>query len=71
VSTQTDIDDATASLKAAVAAYIAAGGNGFVVAQWLVSQIKQSDPAVARALDQTIGRFVAEVPDRRAFATIG
>lgn len=71
MSTQTDVDDAMSSLKAAIAGYTAAGGSGFTLAQWLVSQIKQSDPAVARALDNTINRFVAEAPDRRPFAAIG
>jgi hypothetical protein len=71
MTVQADVDTAMASLKTAIAAYTAAGGSGSLLAQWLVSQIKQSDPAVARALDQTISRFVAEAPDRRSFAAIG
>lgn len=42
-------------------------GTGFTLAQWMVSQIKQSDPAVARALDNTMNRFVAEAPDPTLF----
>jgi len=71
MSIQTDIDDAMASLKTAIRAYTSASGNGFVLAQWLMNQLKQCDPVVARALDQTVSRFVAEAPDRRLFATIG
>lgn len=71
MTTQSDIDSAMVSLRAAIAAYTAAGGSGFTLAQWLISQIKQSDPAIARALDNTINRFVAEAPDRRSFAAIG
>jgi hypothetical protein len=71
MTVQTDIDSAVSTLKTAISAYTAAGGSGALLAQWLVSQIKQSDPAVGRALDQTISRFVAEAPDRRSFAAIG
>ena len=71
MSVQTDVDSAVSTLKTAISAYTAAGGNASMLAQWLVSQIKQSDPAVARALDSTISRFVAEQPDRRSFAAIG
>ena len=70
MSTQTDVDDAMTSLKAAISAYVASNGNGYNLAMWIVNQVKQSDPAVARALDNGVTRFVAEVPDRRAFTTI-
>lgn len=71
MSTSNDVDDAMADLRAAITAYTSAGGEGFKLAQWLISQVKQSDPAVARALDNSITRFVAETPDRRPFATMG
>jgi hypothetical protein len=72
MSTETDnIDTAIGSLKTAIAAYTTAGGNGFTLAQWLISQIRQSDPAVALALQNNITRFIAEAPDRRTFASIG
>jgi hypothetical protein len=71
MSVTSDIDDAMGSMKTAISSYATAGGNGFTLAQWLISQIKQSDPAVALALQNNITRFIAEAPDRRTFASIG
>jgi hypothetical protein len=71
MTVQTDIDSAFATLKTAIAAYTLANGNQVVLASWLVSQIKQSDPGLARALDGNITRFVANPPDTRAFASVG
>lgn len=71
MSTQTDVDDAMTSLKAAISAHVAANGNGYNLAMWIVNQVRQSDPSIARALDNGVTRFVAEAPDRRSFATIG
>jgi len=71
MSAQTDVDDAMTSLKAAMAAYVAANGNSYNLAMWILGQIKQSDPAIARALDSGVTRFVAEAPDRRLFSSIG
>jgi hypothetical protein len=71
MSIQSDIDAAMASLKIAIAAYTASAGNQTVLAGWLVSQIKQSDPGVARALDNSALRMVANAPDARSFVTIG
>jgi hypothetical protein len=71
MTVQTDIDSAVATLQSAVAAYAAANGNQVVLASWLISQIKQSDPGVARALDTGITRMVANAPDARSFASIG
>ncbi|MBR1156671.1 hypothetical protein [Bradyrhizobium sp. JYMT SZCCT0428] len=71
MSTQTDVDDAMMSLKAAISAYVAVNGNGYNLAMWIVNQVRQSDPSIARALDSGVTRFVAEAPDRRSFATIG
>ena len=71
MSVQSDIDTAMGSLKTAIAAYTASAGNQVVLASWLVSQIKQSDPGVARALDNGITRMVANPPDARSFASIG
>jgi hypothetical protein len=71
MTVQTDIDSAFATLKSAIAAYTLADGNQVVLASWLVSQIKQSDPGVARALDTGITRMVSNAPDARTFASIG
>ena len=71
MTVQTDIDSAVATLQSAIAAYTLANGNQVVLASWLVSQIKQSDPGVARALDNGITRMVANPPDARSFASIG
>ena len=71
MTVQTDIDSAVATLQSAVAAYAAANGNQVVLASWLISQIKQSDPGVARALDTGITRMVANAPDARSFASVG
>jgi hypothetical protein len=71
MSVQSDLDTAMGSLKTAIAAYTASAGNQLVLASWLVSQIKQSDPGVARALDNGITRMVANPPDARSFASIG
>jgi hypothetical protein len=66
-----DIDDAVATLKAAISAYTAAGGNGTTLAQWLISQLRLSDQKVALALQNNITRYIAEAPDRRSFASMG
>jgi hypothetical protein len=66
-----DVDTSVSSLCSAIQSYTASGGSGALLAQWLISQIKQSDPAVARALDNGITRMVANAPDVRAFASIG
>jgi hypothetical protein len=71
MSVQSDIDTAMGSLKTAIAAYAAAAGNQVVLASWLISQIKQSDHGVARALDNGITRMVANAPDARTFASVG
>jgi hypothetical protein len=71
VTVQTDIDTTMATLKTAIAAYTASAGNQVVLASWLVSQIKQSDPGVARALDNSALRMVGNAPETRSFATVG
>jgi hypothetical protein len=70
-TTAQDIDSAMSSLKTAIASYATANGNQVVLASWLVSQLKQSDAGVARALDTGITRMVANAPDARTFASIG
>jgi hypothetical protein len=59
------------SLRSAISAYTASAGNQTVLASWLVSQIKQSDPGIARALDNGALRMVGNAPDTRAFASVG
>jgi hypothetical protein len=71
MTVQSDIDTAMGSLKTAITAYTASAGNQVVLASWLISQIKQSDQGVARALDTGITRMVANAPDARTFASIG
>jgi hypothetical protein len=71
MTVQTDIDTAWGTLKTAIAAYTLADGNQVVLAGWLISQLKQSDPGMARALDGNITRFVSNPPDTRAFASVG
>jgi hypothetical protein len=71
MSVASDIDTAMGSLKTAIAAYTASAGNQVVLASWLVSQIKQSDPGVARALDNGALRMVGNAPDARTFASVG
>jgi hypothetical protein len=71
MTVQTDIDTAMATLKTAIAAYTASAGNQTVLASWLVSQIKQSDSGVARALDNGALRMVGNAPDMRAVASVG
>jgi hypothetical protein len=71
MTVQTDIDAAVATLKTTIAAYTASGGSGNLLAQWLLSQLRQSDPAVATALINNITRYISEAPDRRTFASIG
>ena len=71
MTTASDVDSAASTLTAAITAYTAGGGNATLLAQWLISQLKQSDQSVARALEHNITRFISDPPDRRAFATIG
>jgi hypothetical protein len=71
MTVQTDIDSAVATLKTAIGAYTAAGGSGALLAQWLTSQIRQSDPKVATALINNITRYISEAPDRRSFSSVG
>ena len=71
MTVQTDIDAAMATLKTAIAVYTASAGNQTTFAAWLVSQIKQSDPGVARALDNGALRMVGNAPDTRTFASVG
>lgn len=71
MTVQTDIDSTMATLKTNIAAYTLADGNQVTLTAWLVSQLKQSDPGVARALINGHDRMVANPPDTRAFASVG
>lgn len=71
MTVQGDIDTAMVTLKSAIAAYSAAGGNRYVLAQWLIGQIKDADQGVAYAVLSSGTQFTATPPDRRAFAAIG
>ncbi|MGY4193377.1 hypothetical protein [Bradyrhizobium sp. USDA 4520] len=71
MSLVSDVDTTASAFVAALAAYANGGGDAARAAQWTISQIKQSHPGIARALDQGVARYVAEQPDRRSFASIG
>jgi hypothetical protein len=71
LSLQSDLDTAMVSLRSAISAYTASAGNQTVLAGWLVSQIKQSDTGIARALDNGALRMVGSAPDSRTFANVG
>jgi hypothetical protein len=65
------IDDAMSSLTSSIQAYVAARGNQTVLANWLLGQLRLSDPGIALALINGVGRMVANPPDRRSFVSGG
>jgi hypothetical protein len=71
MSLASDVDTSLSSLVSAIQAYTASNGNQVVLASFLISKIKQSDPGIARALDTGITRMVGNAPDGRSFTSIG